>query len=145
MTFGLEEMAAAAAVGRRARPENPPRHDHKLYIFLPCPSVCVCACVYVFAIAAACGSSQTDNHRGGRAKSERHECSVYWNKCKDRLQCQTGRASAPPLCVFDCPSCLCALIGILVSRVRECIQGRSWCAADLLSKPHLPPPTSHLL
>lgn len=62
----------------------------------------VCACPGGCLCVVRGGSSQTDNHRGGRTESERDECSVYWNKCKDRLQCQTGRACAP--------TCVCVLI-----------------------------------
>lgn len=58
----------------------------------------LCVSLWVFV---TCGSSQTDNYRGGRTESKRHECSVYWNKCKDRLQCQTGRACAP-FCLCVC-------------------------------------------
>lgn len=85
-----------------ARLISPLQYTHNLCSFLPvsvclwprvCPSGCLCV--------PACGSLQTDNHRGGRAKSKRDECSVYWNECKDRLQCQTGR-----ICVCVRPQCL---------------------------------------
>lgn len=69
-------------------------------VFFPpsCLLVGICGDVWVWVFvrlcAVICDSSQTDNHRGGRTKSKRHECPFYWNECKDRLQCQTGRACA---------------------------------------------------
>lgn len=77
-----------------------------VFFFFPPVSVLmfvgVCACPGWCLCVVRGGSSQTDNDRGGRTESERDECSVYWNKCKDRLQCQTGRACAP--------TCVCVLI-----------------------------------
>lgn len=37
-------------------------------------------------------SVQANNYRRRWTESQRPECSVYWHQCKDRLQCQAGRA-----------------------------------------------------
>lgn len=97
------------------------RQEHDLLIHFNIITVCIffpssCRCLWRYVrvsmrgcvlCVVTCGSSQTDNHRGGRTESERDECSVYWNKCKDRLQCQTGRACAA--------LCVCVSIVLMVS------------------------------
>lgn len=104
----LWNWAVVAAAAGRARLVNALQHNHSVCVFFFFPPVSVLMFVGVCACPGWClcvvrgGSSQTDNHRGGRTESERDECSVYWNKCKDRLQCQTGRACAP--------TCVCVLI-----------------------------------
>lgn len=97
----------------------------------PClwPCVCVCVCLSGCLCVLACGSSQTDNHRGGRAKSKRDECSVYWNECKDRLQCQTGRIC---VCVRS------ALISAAFTLAWEQKSG-AWKAVCLFAVQTLPP------
>lgn len=103
----LWNWAVVAAAAGRARLVNALQHNHSVCVFFFPPVsvlmfVGVCACPGWCLCVVRGGSSQTDNHRGGRTESERDECSVYWNKCKDRLQCQTGRACAP--------TCVCVLI-----------------------------------
>lgn len=107
MSFGFEYMWQQQQQQEVARLLNPLQRNHSLYFSLLssscCPWWCVCVCdvcLWLFVYLVFGGSSQTDNHRGGRTESERDECSVYWNKCKDRLQCQTGRACAPRVCLY---------------------------------------------
>lgn len=108
---------------------------------LPSLYLCVCgnmwdACPSGRMCVLACGSLQTDNHRGGRAESKRDECSVYWNERKDRLQCQTGRMC---VCVCACVrSALRSLINISFTLAWEHKSG-AWNAVCLFAFQTLPP------
>lgn len=101
-------------------------------------AVCACPCGCLRVVCAVTrGSSQTDNHRGGRTESERDECSVYWNKCKDRLQCQAGRACAP-FCVCVCVHSAHALWSASISHTHECIKvEREMCGFVFQALSHL--------
>lgn len=121
ITLANHEAIGRPLVLRKGRSSSRKGHDLFIHFTIttdcisPPPPLSSCQCLWRcvrvpvgVGACVCCGarwlvahSSQTDNHRGGWTESERDECSVYWNKCKDRLQCQTGRACAPfCVCVF---------------------------------------------